>query len=1090
MYYKYSEENSCDKIICDNLYFFVIMYKKSVFLLVIISAFLIPTVEAEASSNPNLFVSAENPRFNNSFSGSMVVEVIIRNPNLQETDEGKGEPDVTLNGKSLRMVQSTDGNWYAYFANVDKAKIADSTQSPTSGKGLDFGVFCSRDTSSSVFGIDLSETDGFAVPKTNGLSGFTNGDTSFNQCTGTPSSSTNLNNVVRNAKSINTNPNIPPGQIGLDSDAWPLIQLFSFDGVTIQYNAGGNPQSIVLDYDDSENISLNLDRDLYPQNSEIFLTVNDFQLNQDPTDEDSWTFNIGSPIATFYQAYDDSGSDSANGNEGLVNLIPYLSNLGFQDNGKLSIALGNIIKLKSNDEQPDTFVDDSIPGNQFSQIVTLVESGPTSGEFDSVDDNDESTIAILDNAPRGQTGQIEYNKKSISVLTGPTTSSVSISEPVLSIGDGSKSLKPGTKFPIVLFDPDQNINSGSNDDLDVFRDTSLVPTLEIGNPITLGNAHDVQFHSSSTALNAGDSANSSIPDKNSARLFIDTSNVAILTFEQVSLNLGISASDLQSILIDSSLSNKDGTNWLNYDLRSFENDFGITDFTDTSISLSFAALGSLPVTIVDSGDLSSSHGLVQLDDSDIQTISGRSGTVYLVINFDSSNDTSGVGSISAEQNRQPIVFDLFSFGLDNSNDINNSIYRFELEETGDNSSKFEGTFEYAITNQLNILDPNFIKTIRTIDDEIKFIVTNRLIDEQGISISYSDLDKVGVITTTSTKSDITTNSGVVSAGSPTYRFGQPVTITLRDPDLNLKSDNVDIYLVNNDPNSPNVDTVGNGGEILLEILIKDIRYQRCTINGIEYGGLASSGFTLVETGPSTGVFEGTFKMPSQICNNSGTKLISSAGGSLDAKYHDSRDASGNPNIFSLLRDKSPSSFSNFPQLSTNKITIPSSGNSEEIILSGNIVNPKRGIPLSVQLTHPNGVVQNFAAVISNSGSYRVAFSINENSLPGVYKIQLSHDGFDVGLVSFTASSSDIPNWVKDNARRWSSSSISDSEFINGLKQMIKEKIIVSPKDSSVSENLVPNWFKNNAKWWSDDQLSDEDFIKALQYLVKKGIIRV
>ena len=1063
--------------------------RKSIILLTIISSmFLIPIIPAESASNPNLFVSAENSHFDNHFSGSMVVEVVIRDSNLQDTDEGKGEPDVTLNGKSLRMVQSTDGNWYAYFANVNKAKIADSTQSASSGKGLDFGVFCSRDTASSVFGISLSETDGFAVPRNNGLSGFTNGDVSFNQCTGTPASSTNLNNVVRNPKSINTNPNIPSGQIGLDSDAWPMIQLFSFDDVTIQYNAGGNPQSVALQYDESANISMNLDRELYPQNSEVFLTVNDFQLNQDPTDEDSWTFNINSPIATFYQAYDDSGSDSANGNAGLVDLVPYLSNLGFQDNGKLSITLGNIMELKSNDEQSDVSIDDAIPGDPFSQIVTLVESGPNSGLFDSADDNDESILAILDDAPRGQTGQIEYNEKSISVLTGSSTSSVSISKPVLTVGD-AKSLRPGTKFPVVLFDPDQNINSGAKDDLDVFRDTSLIPTLKIGNPVTLGNAYDVQFHSSAPGLISGDTSNSSIPDKNSARLFVDTSNVALLTFEQISMNLGISASDLRSLFIDSSLSNIDGTNWLNYDLRSFETDFGITDFTDTSIVLSFATLGSSPVTIVDSGDLSSSHGLIQLDDSAIQAIFSRSGTVYLIINFDSSNNNSGAGSISAEQNKQPIVFDLFSFGLDNNNDVNNAIYRFELEETSDNSSKFIGSLEYAVTNQLNILDPNFIKTIRTIDNEIKFIVTNRLIDEKGISISYSDLDKVGVITTTSTKSDITTNSGIVSTGSTTYRFGQPVTITLKDPDLNLKSDNVDIYLVNNDPNSPNVDTVGKDGDILLEVLIKDIRYQRCTVNGIEYDGLASTGFTLVETGPSTGVFEGTFKMPSQICNDSGTKLISTAGGSLDAKYHDSRDVSGNPNIFSMLRDKSTTPFSSSPQLSTNKITIPSSGNSEEIILSGNIANHKRGIPLAITLTHPDGIVQNFAAVLSSSGSYRAAFSINENSSPGVYKIQLSHNGVNIGLVSFTAVQN-IPDWVKDNARRWSSDSISDSEFIDGLEQMIEDMIIVSPKENSISERVVPDWVKNNARWWSNDQISDDDFIKSLQYLVKKGIILV
>ncbi|MFB5605255.1 MAG: peptidase, partial [Nitrosarchaeum sp.] len=973
------------------------------FLLTILTLVLLtPVISVEAASNPNLFVSSENSQFNNRFSGSMVVEVIIRDSNLHDTDQGKGEPNVTLNGKSLRMVQSSNGNWYAYFANVDKAKLADSTQSATSGKGLDFGVFCSRDTASSVFGISLSETSGFAVPRNGGLSGFTNGVASFNQCTGSPTNSVNLNNVVRHPQSINTNPNIPSGQIGLNSNAWPLIQLFSFNkDVKIQYNAGGNPQSVVLQYDDSTNISVIMDRALYPQNSEVFLTVNDFQLNQDPTDEDSWTFNINSPTATFYQAFDSSGSSSANGNAGLVNLIPHLSNLGFKDNGKLSMALGNIMKLKYNDKQPSLFVDDAIPGNPFSQIVTLVENGPNSGIFDSVDDSNKSVIAILADAPRGQTGQITYNQKSTSVLTGSSTSSISINKPVLTVGDVS-ALKPGTKFSVVLVDSDQNQNSGIRDHLDVFRDTSLVPTIKIGNPLTLANANDVRFHSSGTILTAGDTSNSSVPDKNSARLFIDTSNVALSTFKQLSLNLGVSASNLRSIMIDSSLPNTDGTNWLNYDFRSIEKDFGITDFTTTSITLSFATLGSSPITIVDSGDLSSSSGLILLDDSDIQELSSRSGTVYVVINFGTS-----VGSISAETNKQPIIFDLFSFGLSNNNDINNAIYRFELEETSVNSSKFIGSLEYAITNQLNILDPVFIKTIRTIDDEIKFIITNKLIGEKGISISYSDLDKVGVVTTTSTKSDVSTHSGIVYAGSSTYRFGQPVTITLKDPDLNLKSDTIDVYLVNNDPNSPNVDTVGKDGNILLEILIKDIRYKRCTINNIEYGGLASTGFTLVETGPSTGVFEGTFKMPSQICNRSGTQLISTAGGSLDAKYHDSRDSSGNSNIFSLLQNKVVTQFSNFPQLNIDKILLPSSGNSEEIILSGKISNHKRGIPLSITLIHPDGVVQNFAAVLSDSGSYRTSFSINEKSTTGIYKIQLSHNGSNVGLVSFTVFTQNI-----------------------------------------------------------------------------------
>ena len=173
------------------------------------------------------------------------------------------------------MVQVTDGNWYAYFANVDKAKTADSTVG-LDGKGLDFGVFCGRDTLSSVFGISLSETEGFAVPKSVSLTNFTNGDSSFSSCSGSPIDSPNLNNVVRNAKSINTNPNISVRQIELNSNVWLLIQLFSVDSIVVQYNSGGSSEQVKLEYDEIENISLSLDRDLYPNNSEVFLTINDF----------------------------------------------------------------------------------------------------------------------------------------------------------------------------------------------------------------------------------------------------------------------------------------------------------------------------------------------------------------------------------------------------------------------------------------------------------------------------------------------------------------------------------------------------------------------------------------------------------------------------------------------------------------------------------------------------------------------------------------------------------------------------------------------------------------------------------------------
>ena len=99
---------------------------------------------AAHAANANLFVSAENSQFDNYMSGPQVIEVVVIDSDINDTDEAKGEPDVTVNGKILRMVQGVDGNWYGYFADRTTAQIADNTVPATvTGEGLDFGTFCS-----------------------------------------------------------------------------------------------------------------------------------------------------------------------------------------------------------------------------------------------------------------------------------------------------------------------------------------------------------------------------------------------------------------------------------------------------------------------------------------------------------------------------------------------------------------------------------------------------------------------------------------------------------------------------------------------------------------------------------------------------------------------------------------------------------------------------------------------------------------------------------------------------------------------------------------------------------------------------------
>jgi hypothetical protein len=37
---------------------------------------------------------------------------------------------------------------------------------------------------------------------------------------------------------------------------------------------------------------------------------------------------------------------------------------------------------------------------------------------------------------------------------------------------------------------------------------------------------------------------------------------------------------------------------------------------------------------------------------------------------------------------------------------------------------------------------------------------------------------------------------------------------------------------------------------------------------------------------------------------------------------------------------------------------------------------------------------------------------------------------------------------------------------------------------------IPDWIKNNAKWWSEGTISESDYIKSLQYLITNGIIQI
>src|SRR3989338_196245 len=195
--------------------------------------------DASAAHNANLFVSAENTYSSNLVTGPMVVEVIVSDSSISSQDDAHGEPTVTMNGQKIRMLQSTDGNSYAYIADVDMAKAADATQpglngndsaanfdpSTRPGKGLNFGKFCRNDSGDELLGFSVATSQGIALPSnatfmnaavastaaSASVNG-TDGTATFEKCTtgeagarhsGYTGSSNKEMNVIRENKTLN-----------------------------------------------------------------------------------------------------------------------------------------------------------------------------------------------------------------------------------------------------------------------------------------------------------------------------------------------------------------------------------------------------------------------------------------------------------------------------------------------------------------------------------------------------------------------------------------------------------------------------------------------------------------------------------------------------------------------------------------------------------------------------------------------------------------------------------------------------------------------------------------------------------------------
>jgi hypothetical protein len=867
---------------------------------------------AAFAANANLFVSAENSQFDNYMSGPQVIEVVVIDSDINDTDEAKGEPDVTINGKILRMVQAVDGNWYGYFADKDMATIADNTTT-TPGVGLDFGEVCTTTQA------------GNAIPTTANPSFFGDADgVAFSDpACGTAFNATNIN-VLREAKDININPSAGTnfGQIGVKSDAWPFIQVYELNptgNVVVQYNKGGGAQTTTLTFDTVDQFAgAELDKSSYGRGDEVHATVTDLWLNVDPTDEDSWTFGTtgiggGANTTTNYQVFDENGQvvGDVPANAGPANLLTgALPLLMCEDNCILLTTAdvqnkGFVITVADNDDSeiitvdaasdtglvPDGTLDPQNPwdwatanGNMFGHVpVTITEQGPNSGVFGSYDESDDSAIQITTDAARGTSASIDYNETPATILVGFSFGSIDI-QPV------DDEWSSGEEIPVVLVDADANLNSRADEDLDLFNpDVALIPALRTGSPATLDGL--AQLANGSIAAGAASLDGTTLTGE--VQAFSDR---AMLTSASGTIT---SAGGATSLILDFGDSNDflnaapaDDTviALFNYDVRSVG--FAVGDTTVDSISLC-----GTPITT----GSSNAQGLILIKDLNTSFACSN-----LVANF----TFTGTTDVSATT-IMPVVADVFGFGfvddgVETSERVANQIIRLELEETGDNTSTFEGTLEYTMVNQLNIGNAATYEALSTIADDPTFIVIEDLTDEDSPRVNYLDLGADGVSTQVSDQEEAPSHSGIVSFDNDSYKIADTVTITLEDADLNVDTDLIDIFTVVSEPTDPAFDAVGadldddlvfSFGPLgrLLDVTFDDQAWKTsdvCVPSGDADTGLGDSGFSLIETDSSSGIFVGDFQIPSNWCREGATEPETTTGLDIEVNYVDFRDASG------------------------------------------------------------------------------------------------------------------------------------------------------------------------------------------------------
>ena len=790
-----------------------------------------PAEAAQISSNPNLKVSAEGQNADNAIASTNIIEIIVSDGDVNASDDSVL---VTVDGDPITMTFFS-GAWYAYIADDDIQSAGLTATSPTSTPAeidalvkdapIDGAAVAAADTTDDIetatlvqlidlddgefdivyekpanaqtVTLDLDDPDsGVSLDRTNYSQGTdviatiddqalnvdpTDTDTWFFTTGGDPA-------YVRTT----SEPDADPVTTNVDGIGQRAIAEETRDGDiakarAVYAEATDDPEGVLGKAIAKALADLNEVKALVAALPSL-LTYTAAEL----TRETERRATVLTEAQTVYEAIAGSGlrdDDNPGTNYKGTALIEYERVTGDGETSPATVRDAEIERVTGVYTNTEfTAMPTGISGFETFDITDAYDllecvspncadiDGNTWVKFTETDSNessfnnspdDESNVRTQPDAQRGVSFSIEYDNTATSGVEYSTTNIV------IDAGDEWNS---GEEINITLTDSDANTNSLDANDLSVANAGQMLPIIEFGEPFTLLGIDGIMVtdprESPAEDESPEDPTNINQEDTDAITATDDDTNSRLI------LGGDIAVDDHSLLIIELGTAADVGINTGENSGETHVANFDVNSLGDDAVAkISFGGPGYTPV------ELGVGSGNAVLDTSDVEA----DDRVVFIIHI----------RAEATIDNSPIVFDIFSFGLEDTGDptsnTNDAIYRLELEEDGDNSSDFIGTLEYIGLNQYNILNPDTYGDIDALGDSIILIS-----DDDSISVEYLDLDDTGGHTTFTAEEDTPTHSGTVSLSSDGYKVADTVTVTVEDADLNVDSGKADIYTTYND----------------------------------------------------------------------------------------------------------------------------------------------------------------------------------------------------------------------------------------------------------------------------------------------------